>query len=207
MKYTYDTMKEHYDSIDRRTKTTTNINELSLDDVTDMHYVMVTNNEINGVVAKLMNKEDLADFELSIQTAGERNFAWKPGKKEICAVAEEDKSNGLHDDNPSLTQVKKAVDPNHYQGFIDEFQWIEVMQKIYDGRGQSEHFNVALEVFGTRRYLDRLGKKDNDVQELKKADWYLRLRTAREIVGGYVAVKDVEFVLEHGHLPAYISQA
>jgi hypothetical protein len=68
------------------------------------------------------------------------------------------------------------IDPKHYQGYItlesETLQWIETMQYLPRFSKDPECFKAALEL-QVRKYLDRNGKKDTELQELKKARWYL----------------------------------
>jgi hypothetical protein len=79
-------------------------------------------------------------------------------------------SNGL----PRYDENAKAA---HYQGyFVDkergiELQWIDAISRT--GRFKDpETFEACLELM-VRNYLDRLGRKDDKLQELKKSRWYL----------------------------------
>jgi len=67
--------------------------------------------------------------------------------------------------------IKQAVDPAHYQGYVDSMQWIDTMSRIPSLRDPAA-FKGALEL-QIRKYLDRNGQKDNELQELMKARWYL----------------------------------
>jgi hypothetical protein len=78
------------------------------------------------------------------------------------------------DDSPRYDEKAKAA---HYQGyFVDkelgiELQWIDAISRT--GRFKDpETFEACLELL-VRNYLDRLGRKDDKLQELKKSRWYL----------------------------------
>lgn len=64
-----------------------------------------------------------------------------------------------------------AHSPNHYKGFIDDMQWIEAISKTPQFK-DPKVFKGAL-LLMVNKYLDRLGMKDDDLQELKKAQVYL----------------------------------
>jgi hypothetical protein len=71
---------------------------------------------------------------------------------------------------------KDAINPSHYQGYVQELQWLETMQYLPNFR-EPTSFKAAVEL-QLRKYLDRNGKKDNELQELEKAAWYLRFLIA-----------------------------
>ena len=105
----------------------------------------------------------------------ERDFAWKPEKV----------ANG----------VAAAVDAPHYKGYINDMQWIQAMGNLERFRDLSDgKFYGALEL-QIRKYLDRLGKKDESVQELLKAKWYLEYLIACMHEKRVVRVEDVPAVL------------
>lgn len=68
-------------------------------------------------------------------------------------------------------KVWTSVDPKHYKGYIGELQWIDAMCALPTMK-DPKVFSGALELM-VRKYLDRRGQKDSDVQELKKARFYL----------------------------------
>lgn len=73
--------------------------------------------------------------------------------------------------NCRANPVAEAVDAKHYKGYYKEAQWLEVMCSIPTLRDPEKMF-AALEL-QVRKYLDRNGQKDNTLQELKKAQFYL----------------------------------
>jgi hypothetical protein len=85
-------------------------------------------------------------------------------------------SNALARDNNEMIEkdlIAAAVNPSHHKGFIDDFQWIDVMSRIPRYRNNPEAFKGALEL-QVRKYLDRNGRKDNELQELLKGLWYYK---------------------------------
>lgn len=71
---------------------------------------------------------------------------------------------------------KEAVDhPSHYGGKDDPYEHI----KVCEAKGWNYH------VGNVTKYLWRLGKKDDPLQEAKKAQWYLNR---------YVALLEQRFV-------------
>jgi len=69
--------------------------------------------------------------------------------------------------------MNKAVAPDHYKEYVPGMQWIDCMSKLSNYRLAPERFKGALEL-QIRKYLDRLGKKDDELQELLKARFYLQ---------------------------------
>ena len=65
--------------------------------------------------------------------------------------------------------VKDAINPSHYKGIIGELQYIECMEFILGKDGLAAHLKGQ-----GYKYLMRMGKKDEEMQELKKALWYLK---------------------------------
>jgi hypothetical protein len=88
---------------------------------------------------------------------------------------------------------KDAVNPTHYKGYIFDMQWIEAMQFIPRYR-DPEVFKGALEL-QVRKYLDRLGKKDSDIQELQKSLWYLRFLVAYSIKNAPIKFSEIDDIL------------
>lgn len=113
----------------------------------------------NDFIKTIHTPDALEEWRQSL----ERVTAWKPF---------DEKETGIHMRNTNM-QTTDAVNPSHYQSYVDEYQWIEVMARIPGFReANSERFKGALEL-QIRKYLDRLGRKDESIQELKKAQWYL----------------------------------
>ena len=98
---------------------------------------------------------------------------------------------------------------SHYQGFfgiditpkgaseqmILELQWLETQQHMSPYREHPEWFKAAV-LMQVRKYQDRLGKKDKDLQELTKSSWYLRFLTAFEKNEMKpIRVKDIDDIL------------
>jgi len=78
--------------------------------------------------------------------------------------------------NKTEDTVSNAVDPKHYKGLLPsvhpnnkDWEYIEIMEYLLkDFDGIKSH--LLGQVY---KYLMRNGKKDNEIQELKKAQWYL----------------------------------
>ena len=66
-------------------------------------------------------------------------------------------------------EVEIAVDPPHYKEIVPGMQYMQMMQyMLADFKGVEAH--ALGHVY---KYLTRLGKKDNKLQDAKKALWYL----------------------------------
>jgi hypothetical protein len=176
-------------------------------------------------VYTIENESDMEDWRLG----QERATSWKPEMKEDVAPLDlpgkstlEETVQMIHEkaaekralvneritagpkmppfetfmENARLKEIKDHINPAHYQDFVDDYQWIEVMEKIYADR--PEAMNGFLEIT-SRKYMDRLGGKDPELQEMKKSLWYKKLLVARQIRGNeYVEVKDVDNILKNG---------
>jgi len=97
-------------------------------------------------------------------------------------------------------KVDEAVDPSHYQNFLQlddvgfpvSLQWIEVEFRKPQFRDNPQAIEGAL-LFQINKYLSRLGEKDDEIQELKKALWYLNYLIAFESNGRRpLLVKDMK---------------
>ncbi len=141
MRYTYEKYVKN-----KRVDTTTNFNEIKLEDVLGDNHVIVFDNSISStsmsMVKTLANE---ADYE-----------AWREAREKDIWL---DKG------------IQKAVDPDHYKGYVEHYQWLEVMSKLPTFK-DTDVFCGALEL-QVRKYLDRRGQKDHGLQELKKARFYL----------------------------------
>lgn len=97
---------------------------------------------------------------------------------------------------------KDAINPSHYQSYIHidnktSLQWLEAMQYLPHFR-EPKSFLAAVEL-QVRKYLDRSGGKDNEIQETKKALWYLEFMLAYMINGNRpIRVADIKDILKKG---------
>jgi hypothetical protein len=90
-------------------------------------------------------------------------------------------------------ETKDHINPSHYQGYVKELQWLETMQYLPRFRNQ-ESFIAAVELQG-RKYWDRNGGKDEEIQELKKGIWYFKFALARLIAGRPIKVNEVNTLI------------
>jgi hypothetical protein len=91
------------------------------------------------------------------------------------------------------SEIVQAVDPKHYKGYVEEFQWIDTMSRIPTLK-DPKIFSGAVEM-QIRKYLDRNGQKDDEVQELLKARWYLNYLIAYKVSGRPIMVDEVEDII------------
>jgi hypothetical protein len=91
------------------------------------------------------------------------------------------------------SEIVQAVDPKHYKGYVEEFQWIDTMSRIPTLK-DPKIFSGAVEM-QIRKYLDRNGQKDDVVQELLKARWYLNYLIAYKIADRPIMVDEVEDII------------
>ncbi len=89
--------------------------------------------------------------------------------------------------------VKAAVDPKHYKDYIDKMQWLDAMSRIPTLREPAK-FEAAVEL-QIRKYLDRNGQKDDSVQELLKARFYIEYLIAYKHAGRPILVSEVASIL------------
>jgi hypothetical protein len=101
--------------------------------------------------------------------------------------------------------LQDKIDPPHYQNYLThqlpvtkinvELQWLETMCRIQRYRDNPEQFVAALEL-QVRKYLDRNGRKDDDLQELQKGLWYYKFMVAY-IKNGCkpIYIRDIDSIL------------
>jgi len=95
----------------------------------------------------------------------------------------------IHTTGDSKPQ-KDHINPSHYKSFVGDMQWIETQQY------RSRDFFAAVKM-QAEKYLDRCGQKDDPLQELLKAKWYLDFLIAWEIEGGApIMVEHVKTIIE-----------
>jgi hypothetical protein len=99
------------------------------------------------------------------------------------------------------TDIKKdAINPSHHQGTIVidgvvELQWLEHLQYHSRYRNHPERFKGAVEL-QIRKYMDRNGGKDSELQETLKALWYMKFLAAFIKNGNKpIYVKDIDTIL------------
>lgn len=100
---------------------------------------------------------------------------------------------------PLSAQKPDAVNPSHYADLIEvdgvvSLQWLEHLQHHARFR-DPERFKSAVEM-QVRKYLDRCGQKDEELQEILKALWYMKFLAAYIKNGNKpIRVADIETIL------------
>ena len=145
------------------------------------YLVEVFDNVEKRVVTHLANDKDIQAWKDYIGGKTER-----PGW---------DIKERLHElETPASVTRPDAVNPAHYQGYMQDFQWLETMSRL-DRYSDPNVFKAAVEL-QVRKYLDRLDKKGNRLEQLRKARWYINYLIAYENDPNF-RIKDVE-VLKNG---------
>lgn len=101
---------------------------------------------------------------------------------------------------------KTPVNPKHYQSYMQKtsdgvikdyefetLQWLESIQ--YKTHYQNQEYFRAAILLQADKYLSRLGGKDDDVQEIMKAIWYLKFLAAYIKNQGPIRVVDIKEIL------------
>jgi hypothetical protein len=214
MKYTYDTYIHPTcpKGQAKRIDTTTNFSEaegLFLDNFQNGNhpFILVTDNTMKGFSSKIENLEDLEGFRLGLEMA----IQWRDKPKW-------DPLSDLLSDSPQSEEIEETftaveakivtkdhINPSHYKAYLDiennpdsssvTLQWLESMQYLPHFRNP-ENFKAAVEL-QVRKYLDRSGGKDSELQETKKALWYLRFLTAYIANGNTpIRIRDIQELLK-----------
>jgi hypothetical protein len=171
--------------------------EMSYESITEDDFregsvkIHIYNKETNGT-AQVTTAEEWAGW----CTASERIAAWKP--EEVlsqCTKGEDEQREWIPEDTtPFEVPVKDHINPSHYQGYVMELQWLETMQYLPRYRNP-ESFIAAVELQG-RKYFDRNGGKDEELQELTKGLWYFKFLVAYIKNGRKpIRVKDIDNIL------------
>lgn len=104
---------------------------------------------------------------------------------------------------PDEPTEKDHINPSHYQSYMMYdlgsekmvYQWLESMQYLTRYRNNPDVFKGAVEL-QARKYIDRLGGKDESSQEIMKSVWYLKFLAAFIKNGNRpIFVKDIDTIL------------
>jgi hypothetical protein len=121
-----------------------------------------------------------------------------PAEKDaVAAQVKATGANTLNWQGPAapVDKVKEAVSPSHYKAYMQDMQWLEAMQYLPNFRDPS-CFKAAVEL-QARKYLDRLGKKDIEHQEILKSIFYLRFLAAYIANGNKpIKIKDIPGLID-----------
>ncbi len=165
MRFIYNCFELREDDTLHISTTITNIDDVEENYVTHPNYVSVFDTRLHEHSHDLKTIEDLEEWH----TVLERVSAWKPDYL---------KDKNVESDAPLVTlkskSIESQVNPRHYKNYIDDYQWLDAMSRIPSFR-EPAIFKGALEL-QIRKYLDRKGRKDDDLQELKKALFYLQYK-------------------------------
>jgi hypothetical protein len=138
--------------------TATSFHSIDDADVTFPFSVIVSNLAKDTPDVTLKSIEDLVMWRERL----EREFAWAPNMIE--------KPTSVNTELNASFVKTDAIQLNHYQNFIDEYQWIDAMSRI--SRYQNPELFIAAVELQIRKYLDRNGRKDSETQELSKGLFY-----------------------------------
>jgi hypothetical protein len=101
--------------------------------------------------------------------------------------------------------AKDAINPDHYKNYMEvtdgdeilaTLEWLEAQQFKPFWRANPQAFAQAV-LMQADKYLSRLGKKDDEAQEMLKAFWYTRFAAAFAKVGYKpIWIRDIKVILE-----------
>lgn len=158
MRYTYDL----YRSSGVRFDTTTNINEINPDEhfsESPPGYIVVFDG-LKNLSNRINNKAEFEEWYNKL----ERDYAWQPAKWDPFREHKE------------LTKdtIDSQINPAHYKDIVPGMQYMEMMQYMLP--------DISSHLLGqVYKYLMRDGKKDNSLQERRKALWYLKFLVAYQL--------------------------
>jgi hypothetical protein len=121
---------------------------------------MLTDNELKSVLASWDNEDffDVQSKKLLNQERKELDRGWSE------AFAES------YNNEIDMFNDTDAINPKHYKNVAAGKQYMELMVDMLEGKS-----GVEAHLFGqVYKYLMRCGNKDEEVQELGKALWYLQ---------------------------------
>lgn len=151
-------MRYNYTKVDelggRRDSPFTRVEEINDSDVSNGFSVIVEDNLNTTSPKRIICSPDALE---SWKIGQERANQWRPDIKE-----------------PTYSEeiVKDAVKPSHHQEFMPGMQWLDATSMNVRYRNRPEAMVAAVEL-QIRKYLDRNGRKDGELQEFRKALWYL----------------------------------
>ena len=106
---------------------------------------------------------------------------WEDGKRVFCAAFDEEIelwnerliAESIQPDSVNVfagEKVPDAINPSHYKEVVPGMQYMQMMQYML-----AQYTGVEAHLMGhIYKYLMRNGKKDDELQELRKALWYLK---------------------------------
>jgi hypothetical protein len=91
----------------------------------------------------------------------------KQYNKDVMTEEEENYFKGFN--GMTNEDINNAINPKHYQGIIGNYQYIECMEFVLGVEGLKAHLTGQI-----YKYMMRIGKKDAELQEIRKVVWYSR---------------------------------
>lgn len=207
MDYTFDSY--HKNGV--RFDSTTRIEDIQAKFDDGDYVAVLSNNTTSSEPCIIIDSEEmLIDWNMSKAFTAQ----WKPKVKGSPCGDDKHKWNPLEEGDgfqvktskantlmpaTNQTQLKDHINPSHYQAYIktekEELQWLEAMQYLPRFR-DPEKFKAAVELQG-RKYFDRNGGKDSELQELQKGLWYFKFLVAYIKNGNKpIRVADIEDILK-----------
>lgn len=194
MRYCYDLYFQSVktDTPEFRKATSTALSDILKDIIEDMSAfswrIEVYDNLRGCVCAQLRSQEDIEMWEETLA----RNTTWIKKPTNMWDPFNKNET-GIEVKNAEAPK-KDAINPSHYKNYIFDLQWLEAMQYIPSMR-DPKNFKAAVEL-QVRKYLDRLGGKDAELQELSKSLWYMKFLVAYIKNGNKpIRVSDIEAIL------------
>lgn len=192
MQYTYEVWVDEV-----RKDVTTNFAEVlkEIEGAKTFHIIAVDN--LTELESHLVNQDQIDCWQVAL----ERACAWS-GKTLSATIDASKTVSTTFSANPlTLEQLKPKdhINPSHYQNCLEvpgviELQWLEHIQYHHHFR-DPKLFKAAVEL-QIRKYLDRSGGKDSELQEVSKALWYTKFLAAYiKNNNKPIFVKDIDTIL------------
>ena len=135
-------------------------------------HIKVEDADSDKLVAVLMNDDAVEGYREGL----ERGTAWSSTKQPWDPLQEHKEfvktESDFYDEYATKhAQVESdAINPSHYKDIVPGYQYAEMMKYML-----ANQTGVEAHLLGqVYKYLMRNGKKDEEVQELNKAEWYLK---------------------------------
>lgn len=195
MRYTYTTMSQNsLQEVPVRKDVTTRFEEITVEHVTPPLFVVVSDNTTNTDTCVLRTQDDYHEWWETLARAStwmskeDRNKRAVLEPVQLDLPLEEPTFNHVLPDETAqesldelvtgklIKPIKDHINPDYYQGYVMDLQWLETMQYLPHFR-DPDCFLAAVEL-QVRKYIDRTGGKNEELQETKKAIWYLKFMAA-----------------------------
>jgi hypothetical protein len=182
-----------YKYIDNNLKYYTKL--LSVDDLEEWRDKIARDNTWRPDMKEKWNPFDEKETEIHMNVCNECDISFLCYNKPEFCIRSQKKYLG-----------KTPVNPKHYQAYMAKvsdgtikdyefqtLQWLESIQ--YKNRYQDQFTFISSVLLQADKYLSRLGGKDDDVQEIMKAIWYLKFAAAYIKNNGPIRVVDIPQIL------------